>query len=641
MCGIAGYLRPTATDPSPLTILRMTSALRHRGPDDQGLTLIDPTRRAALEMINSDQQELPHTLALGHTRFSILDLSPAGHQPFWSADRSVCATFNGEIYNYLELRRELESFGHRFHTNCDTEVLVESYRRWGGDCFSRFLGFWALALYDANRRALLLSRDRLGKAPLYTARHRGILYFASEIPAILAVTGRDAFGIKNQAIADFMAHSWRDVHNATFYEGITTFPNAAFAYVDPDGSYQPQIFWKLPTHRLSEKQISIPDAAAAFRDTLDDDVRLSLRADVPVGFELSGGIDSSCLVASAAFQNHKLHAYTVSFPGTPSDEEPYARLVRDRYSGLIEYTVLHPRDDDFWQQADEYVGHMAEPFHAPNVLTNRGIWRQMADLGIRVSLNGAAGDESWCGYANDYYLPFLRHLARNGHLAHLIRNARLFGDAPHSLTSATFWRRLRDAIHEPQAAASNGISSPGSRHYAIPPDLNPLRLQQSPQTGPSPDLESLLIDYMGPWRMNYWLRVANQSYMSVPTEVRCPFLDHRLVELAFRLPLTYLIRDGYLKWLPRHAMADRLPERVIWRKRKSGFPFPYEQWTTQSRDRFFSAIRNADCPYVDLQKLRRAYDPLAHSNPLFLWRIMSLALWYKKCVLGQSLTTNN
>src|SRR5205823_738628 len=138
------------------------------------------------------------------------------------------------------------------------------YRRWGGGCFSRFLGFWALALYDANRRALLLSRDRLGKAPLYIARHCGSFYFASEIPAILAATGRNAFSISHQAVGDFMVHSWRDVHNATFYDGITTFPSAALAWVNPDGSYQPQTFWKLPTQRLTEKQISIPDAAAVF-----------------------------------------------------------------------------------------------------------------------------------------------------------------------------------------------------------------------------------------------------------------------------------------------------------------------------------------------------------------------------------------
>ena len=137
--------------------------------------------------------------------------------------------------------------------------------------------------------------------------------------------------------------------------------------------------------------------------------------------------------------------------------------------------------------------------------------------------------------------------------------------------------------------------------------------------------------------MNYWLRSGHQNFMSVPTEVRCPFLDHRLVELAFRLPVTYLIRDGWLKWLVRHSMRDRLPEEVLWRKQKMGFPFPYRQWAIDSRKRFLAMIGGMDCPYVDSSKLRRKYDLLAMANPLYLWRIMSLMLWWKKCVSGEML----
>ena len=171
----------------------------------------------------------------------------------------------------------------------------------------------------------------------------------------------------------------------------------------------------------------------------------------------------------------------------------------------------------------------------------------------------------------------------------------------------------------------------------LPDELNPLRVGRAPSPAPSDELEPRMRQFMGDRRMNYWLRVANASFMSVPTEVRCPFLDHKLVELAFRVPVTYLIRDGWLKWLPRAAMADRLPHDVVWRKRKMGFPFPYERWALNSRARFFSAARGADCPYVDPAKLDATYDALARSNPLFLWRLMSLCLWWKKCVMGEAL----
>jgi asparagine synthase (glutamine-hydrolysing) len=269
------------------------------------------------------------------------------------------------------------------------------------------------------------------------------------------------------------------------------------------------------------------------------------------------------------------------------------------------------------------------------MLANRGIWRQMANRGIKVSLNGAAGDESWCGYFNDYFAPFLRHAATSGDVLTLLRSCRLFGDRPSPVTSREFWRRIGGAMRRPGAAGK--VSSPGSRQYMLDPRDNPLKINATAQGGPAPDLLGLTRDLMGPWRMNYWLRSANQSYMSVPTELRCPFLDYRLVELAFSLPVTYLMRDGWTKWLVRKAMADRLPAAVTWRKRKMGFPFPYCQWAAASKGRFFDAVGRLDCPFVDPVMLVASYDRLAKENPLFLWRVMSLCLWWKRCVVGERL----
>ena len=627
MCGISGYVRPVCGDPSVAMLQAMSRAQSHRGPDGDGYALFDS--RAAR---SSHGREIPHDIGIAHVRFAIVDPSPAGRQPFWSHD--VCVAFNGEIYNHVELRAELEKLGHVFRTRCDTEVLIEAYREWGTGCFDRFIGFWAIALYDARHRKLLLSRDRLGKAPLYVATHRNVLYFASEIPAIIAATGH-VFPIREQAVADFVGHGWRDVHDQTFYEGVTTFPAASFAWVEPGGTLNPKAYWSLPSLRMSESQLPARDAIATFRRLLDDAVRIRLRADVPVGFELSGGLDSSCLVASAASRGHKLHAFNVSFPGTASDEEPFARAVAERYPGLVDYTVLQPPADGFWEESDEYVARMAEPFHAPNMLSNRGVWQQMAARGIKVSLNGAAGDESWAGYFNDYFTPFLRHAARGGDMPTLLRACRMFGDQPISVTSREFWRRVGSAFTGVQRR--RGVSSPGSRSYVIDATENPLRLSTAAQRGPASNLPDLMRDLMGPWRMNYWLRSANQSYMSVPTEVRCPFLDHRLVELAFTVPVTYLLRDGWTKWLVRKAMADRLPPSVAWRKRKMGFPFPYSTWAAKSKTHYFNAMGRIDCPYVDRSKLAGSYDRLALENPLFLWRIMSLGLWWKRCVLGERL----
>ena len=630
MCGIAGYVRPSRGDASSDRVMAMVHAQRTRGPDGEGYALFDP---ATAQTANG--REMPHTIALAHGRFAIVDPTPAGRQPFWSDDESICLAFNGEIYNFIELRSELERLGHVFRTRSDTEVFVKAYLAWGVGCFERFSGFWAAAIYDSQRKQLLLSRDRLGKAPLYVARHNGTLYFASEIAAIHAATGRGAFPVREQAVADFTAHGWRDVHDQTFFEGINTFPAASFAWVQPDGLFSTTRFWSLPTTRFSERDISAHQAAQEFRRRLDDAVRMRLRADVPIGFELSGGLDSSCLVASAASQGCSLHAFTVSFPGMAADEEPFARQVAERYRAKVDYTVLEPARDDFWEMADEYVAEMAEPFHAPNVMTNRGVWRQMVSRGIKVSLNGAAGDESWGGYFNDYFTPFLRHAASRGDFITLLRSCRMFGDGPVGVTSREFVARMRAAFARP--ARNRGVSSPGSRQHGLPQELNPLRVNLSSREGSRNDLCGMMHDFMGSWRMNYWLRASNQSYMSVPTEVRCPFLDHRLVELAFSLPVTYLMRDGWTKWLVRKAMADRLPAAVTWRKRKMGFPFPYSKWAAESKPAFFAAIGRVDCPYADRRKLVESYDRLGQENPLYLWRIMSLCLWWKRCVLGESL----
>src|SRR4051812_41621161 len=256
MCGIAGYAVDQSSPPSEgfATALTMLSTLRRRGPDDEGLAAVD-LRNGTVEALRTAEtalgagptlrpaeqvQAFPHRIALGHTRFSIVDLSPSGHQPFGSDDGQVWLTFNGEVYNYVEVRDTLAAAGHRFRTTSDTEVLLHAYLEWGVGCFERLHGFWALALYDAREGRVLLARDRMGKAPLYLARHRGALWWASEIKALRAACGRDAFAVRAQAVSDFVADGLRDVHDLTFFEGITTFPRASYGWVGPDGEVAPE-----------------------------------------------------------------------------------------------------------------------------------------------------------------------------------------------------------------------------------------------------------------------------------------------------------------------------------------------------------------------------------------------------------------
>ncbi len=276
--------------------------------------------------------------------------------------------------------------------------------------------FLGIELIRCQKRAVLLSRDRMGVAPLYIAQTPTGIFWSSEIKSIFTAVDACAFPINDQAVTDFIHHSRRDLFHTTFYQGITTFPNAAYAWIDSDGSYRPISFWQLPEQRLTEHGITPTDAIKELRALLSDAVSIRLRADVPVGIELSGGMDSSAITGLAAQTTSHLTAFTVSFPGSDVDEEPFARKVADYYHDRLQYQVLLPPNDDLFNQADQYIGLMEEPFHAPNMLTNQGIWREMAKQGIRVSLNGAAGDELLAGYSSDYHHPYLRKLLRQGHL---------------------------------------------------------------------------------------------------------------------------------------------------------------------------------------------------------------------------------
>src|SRR6185295_17376344 len=325
MCGIAGYYSREQSETGVRKILSALGTIAHRGPDDQGIVLVntdsgkflncstrasDSRIREILPEAQSEGGEFIHHLAFAHCRYSIVDLTPAGHQPMWDATGRVCVIFNGEIYNYLELRQELENVGRIFLTRSDTEVLLVGYLEWGTEVFRRLNGQWAVALYETRSRKLLFSRDRLGKVPLYYAVRNNRLFWASEIKAILEAVGGDAFQVRAQAVDDYVVEGWRD-RNGTFWEGINDFPSACFAWVNADLSLDVSRYWQLPSNRLGTRSISTGEAAEQLRELLLDAIRLRVRADVPVAFELSGGMDSSSLVALAA-QNIRARLTTYS-----------------------------------------------------------------------------------------------------------------------------------------------------------------------------------------------------------------------------------------------------------------------------------------------------------------------------------------
>ena len=639
MCGLSGYLAFSGPVEDAGILRRMNAALTHRGPDGEGLAFI---RRAAdgpsaftfgrSPLSPSTLPEwteglsLPHDLALGHRRFAILDLTPHGHQPFISEDGRYVLTFHGEIYNHTELREELSREGHVFKTRGDAEVLLRAFLHWREKCFAKLRGFWALAIWDAERRALLLSRDRMGKAPLYYARHEGKLWWSSEIKGLLAGAPALRNNTNSEAVRRFVVGGLRDFGDETFYEGIRTFPRAAYAWVDAAGNFEPQTFWELPARRLSPQELSPEEAASGLRERLEAAVKLRLRADAPLGLELSGGLDSSAIAALAAtgHTGEPLQAFTVSFPGTAWDESPFARKVAERYPNSLRLQTLVPESGSVLNELSGFHAQMDEPIHSPNMILNRDIWKRMAALGIRVSLNGAAGDEMLAGYASEYFGPYMRRLLVRGNLPRAFHELWLQSERA-SANPVAWLRQLWSLLPE------------STRQKLRPnrPDtsLDPLLLSREPLPMASNEIEKRLTDNLGPFKMNYWLRSGNAASMGVPMEVRLPFLDADVAEWACRLPVEYLIRDGWLKWALRKAVDPLLPAEVVWRKVKMGFPFPLAEWLRESRPGF-EYLRRGEGPFfLDREKLFASYDALVRRHPAYLWRCLSALLWWENCVI--------
>ncbi|HEX7052150.1 MAG TPA: asparagine synthase (glutamine-hydrolyzing) [Longimicrobiales bacterium] len=653
MCGIVGILafqdELSASDVAVLP--RMADAIAHRGPDGEGYALIasrtgqihryaskdSPAEiRARFPDVRAAQPGPGIDLGLAHRRFSIIDLSSAAHQPFTDADGRVCLVFNGEIYNYLELRRELEDFGHRFRTASDTEVVVAAFRQWRLGCFSRFNGMWAIALYDAEHCELVLSRDRHGQRPLYLAEANGRLIFGSEIKALLLHPAvADTVAVEEDKILDYLRYGWRDLDDRTFYKGIRCLAPGTSLVIRSGGQRRTERYWRLPTSRdEAPARRPLRESQMELRALLTDAIALRLRADVPVAFELSGGLDSSSLVALASTAGHRVHAYTVAFRDPRWDESAYARRVAARHR--LDHRTILPDLDSFWSDADQFVALQEEPFHSVNLHTNQSLRRRIRCDGFKVLVAGSAGDELFAGY-DEYLFAYLHSLLRGRRSPHaLMECARILA----RLVPAVARHYRRRIVADPRALLHAGRRVSRSRPATAPDPIERWvqpNLASTPHAGQGPphrDLHRLLIANMTRFKMPYWLASGDKANMGIPLEPRVPFLDHRVVEFAFRLPLDHLIRGGWTKWLLRKTVEDVLPRSVTWRRVKMGFPFPLARWLAESHANVAAIFRTMDNPYLRQGPILEDQQRLCAVDPALLWRILSLELWHRRMIRG-------
>lgn len=581
MCGFVCVYDPVAR-PAPASVLQqMTGTLYHRGPDDFGYATSSP------DGIRAWRDEPPPEIdavgvALGHRRLRILDLSDAGRQPFATASRRFWMVYNGEVYNYVELRTELTRLGHVFRTETDTEVVLAAFQEWGPDSLSRFNGMFAFAIWDEVNKSLFVARDRIGIKPLFYARTRTSWVFASEIKALLQHP-EILSELDPERLLRFLRYDETPEGSATFFKGIQALEPATFMRFDKNNVTSVR-YWSLP-----ETGFNVPSGAderASFlRELIQDSVKLQLRADVPVGTMLSGGLDSTTIALSI---NRLLggdkasslqKAVSAFYPGAWNDESGKVESLASQLR--IEVHRVFPFDADVSQTIEDVIYSVEEPFSGTMPIVQDLMMREAKRSGLTVVLNGHGPDEMLAGYP-------ARHcsFAAAGYLFR--RQFRDFASEfsgmrkLHGIPISDFVYTLVRILSPKTAAAVRRRWTTQIDTYLDAGALDtlrsvPTRFLDNQSAGKTPLGRRLRREFdveIIPRYLHYEDRVSMRSSV----ESRVPFLDHRIVEYAFSLPDSEKIRNGVTKKILREAMAGRLPSSILDDHRKVYIEAPSRQW---------------------------------------------------------------
>jgi asparagine synthase (glutamine-hydrolysing) len=550
---------------SPSLVKAMADTIHHRGPDDEGYYVSGP-------------------IGLGFRRLSIIDLQ-SGHQPLSNEDGSIWIVFNGEIYNYQELRAFLLSKGHVFKTQSDTEVIVHLYEELGPQCLEKLRGMFAFAIWDENAKSLFLARDRVGIKPLYYCLTNKSLVFASEIKAILADPSIER-EIAPEMIDRFLTFLYVPGEE-TLLKGIRKLPPGHYLLVK-DGRPTLRQYWDLQFGQPS-RNISFKDAESELLGLLAETVQQHMIADVPVGVLLSGGVDSTGVLSFAVERTQKeISSFTVGFAGGQvADERPYARLAAETFGTRHHEMTISP--EDFASFMPQYVWHMEEPVCEPPAIAMYYV-SKLARKYVTVLLSGEGGDEAFAGYSNYRNLVWLERVKRglgpmNGAIAqglsianrlfHLPRAARY---AP--LMNHRFPDYYNGRTSNPYRYTGNGLGALYSASYGQGIDrehsLEPVRRLQEHVRGQN-TLDAMLYIDTKTWLPDDLLIKADKMTMANSVELRVPLLDHRLLEFAASLPSSFKLKGFSTKYILKKTISQRIPQAIHDRK-KTGFPVPYESW---------------------------------------------------------------
>lgn len=642
MCGILGQYGLASETVFPGRILDAAHLIRHRGPDSEGYLLLN-THSGACELRNgpdtADGIDYPQVTApssftpnliLAQRRLSILDLSPKGHEPMPIAGRDdLWLTFNGELYNYLEVRAELQAKGRVYTTECDAEVLLHAYDEWGMCCLDRFLGMFAFALWDQKRQRLWCARDRFGIKPFYYAISENRFSFASEMKAFRILA---PLACEPDMAQVFWSLQYNAIYNPpqTFFKGVRELPGGWSLLVENGIVCEPQQWYMLSLdHARSTYDYANP--AAEFLRLMQDSVRMHLRSDVPVGTCLSGGLDSSTIVALATQQldGGRMNSFSVVYPVKGYDESRFVDLVADRFNTIKHVATPQP-EADFMAQLSRMVWHQDVPVTGTGLISQNTVMK-LAQGNVTVLLDGQGSDELMAGYLSHAVYYYRTLLKRDP--------ARWASNFP--AFAFEVWQRYLPGFtfREFLARATNLLlhERDSLRFLAAAPEAAATKRQNQRVLTDLPDadpLNNLLYQAVTTLSIPSLLHYEDRSSMTYGIEARVPFLDHRLVEFSLGIPGDLKINGAEGKSVLRQAVKDVLPAEVTYRKDKLGYPTPFAAWSrTNLRAEINTYLEDAvfKRDWYDVPKLRtiwQRHQAGSINADRIIHNLITTELWY-------------
>jgi len=657
MCAIAGIYNLDGKPVENGLLQRMAEVMKHRGPDDEG-------------------HYLNRNIGFAHRRLSIIDLSSVGHQPMSNEEKTIWIIHNGEVYNYLEIREDLRKKGYRFRSNTDTEVILYSYQEYGVKCLQRFNGMWAFAIWDERERKLFCARDRFGIKPFYYFFDGKKFVFASEIKGILEDKNIPKEP-NEQIIYNYLAAGYLDHTEETFFSGIKQLPSAHYLIIKND-NLEIRRYWELNKnigrdesrpynkqsplcHYISKASFATTSAKQAlplhsykkteeyaerFRELFIDSVRLRLRADVPVGTCLSGGLDSSSIVCVA---NNLLHqgfgpslgnrqqSFSAVYKEEKYDERKFIEEVVEKTNIQSHYTF--PKGEDLLEDLDKLIWHQEEPFCSTSIYAQWQVFKIARENNVKVMLDGQGGDETLAGY-HSYYLYYLADLLKSFRpisflqtlISHCRNHSLSFLPALAHAIGFTFPDSVKlkvKKITRKETAGLNWLNEDFTQRYQYP--SLPIKYKTH--------LENILYQALFYNGLPSLLHYEDRNSMAFSIEARVPFLDYRLVEFLFSLPISQKIHYGTTKVVLRNSMEGILPEKTRNRRDKIGFATPEENWFRTSLKKPIEEIIHSKSfqkrPYFNVEFIKKAFATHCKDKKNIsqtIWRWVNLELWMRKFI---------